>query len=66
MKYTAKFEILRKDLGMVELTDENGQWAGFFRVEPGKSKKRLYDLGYDVASREAKVKGGSLDRFTQV
>ena len=66
MKFTAKFEVLRKDLGMVELTDENGHWAGFFRVDLGKSRKRLYELAFDVAAREAKLKGGLLDRFTEV
>lgn len=59
-KFYAKFEIITRKLGMVELTTASGDWAGSFRVDAIRGAS-LLDTAYAVANREAALKGGRLE-----
>lgn len=69
MRYWARIEYLRNGGAFVELADECGAWAGSFRVSLGRAvpptRRNLYEEGYRTASREAALKGGELDRYSE-
>lgn len=66
--YSATFEFLSgQSAAIVELTDGHGNWAGGSRVDIRSTNKAdLYEACYLRASQAAAVKGGILDRFSEV
>lgn len=62
-KFTATFERLGRQLGLVELSAADGSWAGSYRVERARGAT-MVDSAYAVADREASLKGGRLERFS--
>ena len=65
MNYTATYERIRSKVGIVELTNETGQWAGSFLVDYAH-RSDLYELAYNRASAESAIKGGDLVRFSKI
>ena len=64
-KFTATFERTGRNSGFVELSAEDGSWAGSFRVERRRGAT-MADSAYAIADREASLKGGRLERLARV
>lgn len=62
--FNATIEFLSgQKAAIVTLTDSTGEWAGSCRIEAGKSRSSLYELGYAHASVSAAHKGGRLETY---
>lgn len=63
-RFYGLWERVTSSRAIVELHDSKGQWSGTYRVEKPRYGS-LYEECYRVASREAALKGGTLERFSE-
>ena len=66
-KYNGTIEYTKVGSAIVTLYDAAGEWSGGGLVmTKSKARSDLYELGYVVASLNAKSKGGRLETFKEV